>query len=728
MYSDIQEFSSNAAPGRPEQDEEGPVETGPVPSGELGTGTGEGDRTNKSGPDVDAASLETDAQQPSEDSAAAPEVLASSLGIQMLGLAGEAIAGLAVRVAVDGEVQDLLTDEEGALPQIRALAGMKLEISVQRFDGSFKLIDSGLMPSGNSQWGFVSPKSVFDIETTAHEGEAGEAEQSVPTPLPADKGLEPDTAHEEAAHALPMPGEPQKTASIEPAQGVSAKAVAPGSTRPSAPAQPLIRPRPAALAAPAAPAASRPPPSSAAVCQAQPPRQVIPPKISGKVAPPAPALPRKSGRDAEGKPLLVIAVQKVTDWWNSWRLPTSGIFGSRTSGAGARSSIGTPNKSSRPPSAAAGCTPVGAVAFDPSMVDTVAALLQFAEEQTQYAYTPGTAAVLASLAKGTFKHEPGEKISATSKGMCYQYVKIALSRCEIVEGYVADKSSADMQESASKAGPALIEKGFVDVTDEVPDARWAAAGDVIVYAWSDETWADRRKKKKQPSLPNHGHIDIRGVEGYLSDFMPEANHPQWVVPIPNQKNRGLPNYVNVKIYRKVFDPLPVCRMRAFLRCLREFECQQYKTDDEKYTALQSSLPGNPKSRRFTSFATHPWEPVPDDQRPASTASGAYQIQRRTWEYVLNMGHCPDLVEKPLFSPHVQDRIAVILIERRDALHLIRAGRIAEATSRLRNEWTSLPGAAENANRMSGRRPMDMNFLLERFQSNLSDELKKAGVV
>lgn len=721
MYSDIQEFSSNAVSDADQPREREPAGSVSAPNSESDASSRAEVEASQGPQGLDAESAEPAVEQPAEAGSVAPEVDASSLSIQMLGLAGEAIAGLNVRVVVDGASRDLQTDEQGSLPEVRALSGVKLEISVQRFDGSFKLIDSGLMPSGTSQWGFVSPKSVFEIETTPHDGEAGNAEESIPMPAPSDKGLEQGVAHE-LTHALPATVETQTPSQAKPPQPPAppAKTAALAPAASTGAVEQSSRPQPSATAP-----SSRP--QSPAICMAsQPQRHVIPPKISGKTALPAPVLPRKSGRDTEGRPLLVVALQKVTDWWNNWRLPTSGIFGSRTSLRGV-GSIADGKEKVFGTSAALPCAAAGAVAFDASMRDKVAALLQFAEEQTQYEYKPGTSAVLASLAKGAFKHKPGEKRPSSSLGMCYQYVKVALSRCEIVSGYVGDKSSVDVQESASKAGPALIQKGFVDVTEEVPDGRWAAAGDVIVYAWSDETWAERKKRKKQPDMPNHGHIDIRGVEEYVSDFIPETHHPQWVVPAPKQKNQGRANYVNVRIYRKIFDPLPVCRMRAFLACLREFECQQYKTDGERYTALQSALPANPKSRRFTSFETHPWDAVAADLRPTSTASGAYQIQRTTWEYVLNMGYFPELVGKPRFSPAVQDRIAVILIEQRKALHLIRGGRVTEAVQLLRNEWSSLPGASENAGRMSGRRPMDMNFLLELFQSNLSNELKKAGV-
>ncbi|QDL56173.1 hypothetical protein [Rhodoferax aquaticus] len=102
--------------------------------------------------------------------------------------------------------------------------------------------------------------------------------------------------------------------------------------------------------------------------------------------------------------------------------------------------------------------------------------------------------------------------------------------------------------------------GFRDVTSELPDARWAAAGDVIVYAWSDRAWGSRKANKKAPTMPNHGHIDIRSYASYISDFIPESGRPNWT------------DYTNIRIYRKVFDPMPTIYIKAFLHCLLDFEC------------------------------------------------------------------------------------------------------------------------------------------------------------
>ena len=69
----------------------------------------------------------------------------------------------------------------------------------------------------------------------------------------------------------------------------------------------------------------------------------------------------------------------------------------------------------------------------------------------------------------------------------------------------------------------------------------------------------------------------------------------------------------------------------------------------------------------------------------STAAGAYQIIRPTWEKIRDSLGLPD------FSQTSQDAAAVELIRRRGALEDVKAGRVADAIGKCRNEWASLPG-------------------------------------
>lgn len=70
----------------------------------------------------------------------------------------------------------------------------------------------------------------------------------------------------------------------------------------------------------------------------------------------------------------------------------------------------------------------------------------------------------------------------------------------------------------------------------------------------------------------------------------------------------------------------------------------------------------------------------------STAAGAYQILFSTWQTVANTSGLDD------FSPLNQDRAAIELIRRRNALNDVLSGKLATAIEKCRKEWASFPGA------------------------------------
>lgn len=115
-------------------------------------------------------------------------------------------------------------------------------------------------------------------------------------------------------------------------------------------------------------------------------------------------------------------------------------------------------------------------------------------------------------------------------------------------------------------------------------------------------------------------------------------------------------------------------------------------------------------------------------RGTATAAGAYQMVYSTWREAIDWRYCPDLDGQALFSPAVQDRLAVLKIESKDALHLIRSGDTAGAIANLKSEWTSLPGAAQNAHRrLPDGKPMDMGYFNSIFATYLAEEKRKWGV-
>ena len=70
----------------------------------------------------------------------------------------------------------------------------------------------------------------------------------------------------------------------------------------------------------------------------------------------------------------------------------------------------------------------------------------------------------------------------------------------------------------------------------------------------------------------------------------------------------------------------------------------------------------------------------------STAAGAYQIIRPTWN---NLQHQYGFVD---FSPECQDEAAVALIAGRKALDNVIDGEFEDAVSKCSAEWASLPGS------------------------------------
>lgn len=96
---------------------------------------------------------------------------------------------------------------------------------------------------------------------------------------------------------------------------------------------------------------------------------------------------------------------------------------------------------------------------------------------------------------------------------------------------------------------------------------------------------------------------------------------------------------------------------------------------------------------FQGYAAHPRIPVMT-KWGWSDAAGRYQvmaaipgkIKTDTWDWASRACGVTD------FGPAAQDKVAVYLITRRGALADIEAGRLADAITKCRKEWASLPGA------------------------------------
>ncbi|WP_427306606.1 glycoside hydrolase family 24 protein [Cupriavidus sp. H39] len=92
---------------------------------------------------------------------------------------------------------------------------------------------------------------------------------------------------------------------------------------------------------------------------------------------------------------------------------------------------------------------------------------------------------------------------------------------------------------------------------------------------------------------------------------------------------------------------------------------------------------------FQSFADHPRQVVTamSNGKPiSSSAAGAYQFLRRTWDTLAGRLGLTD------FTPASQDAAAIQLIADAGALGDVDAGRFALAVRKVRKIWASMPGA------------------------------------
>lgn len=107
---------------------------------------------------------------------------------------------------------------------------------------------------------------------------------------------------------------------------------------------------------------------------------------------------------------------------------------------------------------------------------------------------------------------------------------------------------------------------------------------------------------------------------------------------------------------------------------------------------------------FSSYADHPRVLVMLQKLGIkSTAAGRYQILARFYDHYKVQLKLPD------FSPDSQDKIAIQLIKECRAMDDIDAGRIAEALTKCRSRWASIPGAGY------GQHEHKMETLLAKFK-------------
>ena len=120
-------------------------------------------------------------------------------------------------------------------------------------------------------------------------------------------------------------------------------------------------------------------------------------------------------------------------------------------------------------------------------------------------------------------------------------------------------------------------------------------------------------------------------------------------------------------------------VKAFLAVIRH--CEGTDGPDGYRTLFGGGL--------FDDFSRHPGIAITRTLRGVpitSTAAGAYQFLKRTWDGLVKQYNFPD------FSPFCQDQGAIALIRGRGALADVEAGRFEDAIRKCNKEWASLPGS------------------------------------
>lgn len=685
----------------------------------------------------DDASYENKPQSNAE-SAAPPEAISAArpvddtiaFNLQLIDFAGDPIAGLKYRIIVGKTEYEGTTDEKGNGQEITGLKPLEpLEILVRKSNGDYSSKYKGFTECADMNVCGVSPHIKVPVTTDRHESEPTQP------PMP-DQAPGPAPAQEAAA--VPAPATPPEPVPAKPAP--AAKTTPPAPPAPTAPGKGQIE------------SGGKGMNKDTTECR----------NSNGN---PTATLKERAVDWAKRNRIPTFGIWNWDDFVPKAKGCTAPAIGDTESKPPPPTGQDSPKEKQKPPTTQASSggnqTPAIKVSnANQSAPKKVTDLIATMEEQTHWEWKKifeedkfMSATIATGLLKKTFQPRTGKPIDR-SDGRCYPAVKIGLWRNAIVSGFNNDIP-------AKGAGPWLESQGFKNITKSIPDARWALPGDIIVYRYPDakeeanskkaesamkkyavvkaeydlrkasfdkevKSWeadiarrklekedAKRNKKKysggldpKKPSLGpepnvpddgNYGHIDVRSYDGYLSDFKKTSLQL-------TQK------FLVIGIYRKIFDPVPEIRVRAFLKILREWECHSEHDDSKRYYML-------PGVGKFTDTTKHPFE----GKSSGSTPSGAYQITLQTYNDFLNRG----FGLQPGFTPAHQDRMAVAILEHkvsRSALAQIRLGNIEAAVDIARLTWSSLPGGVHC--RHDGPRYYTMSDVMERYNIFVNELLSK----
>jgi len=157
--------------------------------------------------------------------------------------------------------------------------------------------------------------------------------------------------------------------------------------------------------------------------------------------------------------------------------------------------------------------------------------------------------------------------------------------------------------------------------------------------------------------------------------------------------------------------------RAFMSTLKQTE-----------NGGNAELPYNAKhgytKGKLNTFTDKTYDQAPDDYKnhpykgkPGGSAAGAYQILKNSWENETDVQLVRIRAKYNIsdFSPINQDKMTLgIIADKKHALNLIIAGDIHAAIVKLKNEWSSLPGASQSH--------VDILSFDKLFKGNVSNEL------
>lgn len=666
-----------------------------------------------------SAEMQTDslsASTKSADGIQEEEKSGSSILIEFVDFGFAPIEGLQYKLVANGRDIRGMTNATCNKASITDLPSWsEVEIWVFReHTRDFKNIGSVYAYPGQASFTIVSPKLKFEVPTEVHAGDPGDAEENLP-PIPAK-----------------VPEKEETT-----------KALSPATASPDKPSQ----------------ASQVTAPGKPQTAEKQPPRRAISPGRDTKGNPQATV--QDSGVDWLKRKILAV----FNFWsWRDFQAPTakpSTDLSPKEKAKDRSSTATTQNRKSSSTTTTANAPPAqGHPKINPlasrtaaspsgSLSDTelekLRALITFVENQALLDYSSyrgaggTTVNILKEYARTRAPTFPS-KDASKPLGLCQAYVKVALFKAGYTNGpgweqqakfsgrdwlkygftevsnalpqveityeavtapedqkKLADHTrktsdlkkligarkkqnnpmSAEEITAAEKAIPAMPAKQRVKYVQ--PDLMYTLPGDVIVYEQVDPAESD-------PA----GHVDIRTYHGFMSDFVWHT-FPSLGGPAKQSKR-----YRVSGVYRKVSDTMAIVRIRAFLRILREHEAKGFK---DPYHALRYDPSAKPPHVTFPDHNSHPYA-AGNQNKPA----GAYQIKLETWKMVTrNTIGWPDH-----FSPDMQDRIAMFLLQqrpygttqhpRRSALGYIMEGQIEDAINKtgLWNEWSCLPGGGRES--------------------------------